>query len=101
LGNGVLQDILLNAKIHPRKKMNTLSDEQRCEVFDSIKHTLTNMADSGGRDTERDLFGNQGGYKTKLSKNNSLLICPNCGGAVKKESYMGGNVYYCEGCQEK
>jgi len=28
LGNGVLQDILLGAKIHPKKKMNTLSGEQ-------------------------------------------------------------------------
>lgn len=101
LGNGVLQDILLNAKIHPRKKMNTLSDEQLGDVFDSMKSTLSAMTDGGGRDTERDLFGNQGGYKTKLSKNNTTMICPDCGGAVKKEAYMGGSVYYCENCQEK
>jgi formamidopyrimidine-DNA glycosylase len=101
LGNGVLQDILLNAKIHPKKKMNTLSDEQRRGVFDSVKLTLADMTDSGGRDTERDLFGNPGGYKTKLSKNNILSICPDCGGAVIKEAYMGGSVYYCEVCQEK
>jgi len=101
LGNGVLQDILLNAKIHPKKKMNTLSEEQRRGVYDSIKQTLADMADGGGRDTERDLFGNPGGYKTKLGKNNSLLICPDCGGTVKKEAYMGGSVYTCENCQEK
>jgi formamidopyrimidine-DNA glycosylase len=100
LGNGVLQDVLLNAKIHPKKKMNTLSDGQRRGVFDSIKHTLADMTDNGGRDTERDLFGNKGGYKTKLSKNNSLLICPDCGGAVKKEAYMGGSIYFCDDCQE-
>ena len=101
LGNGVLQDILLNAKIHPKKKMNTLSEGQRRTVFDNIKRTLSAMTDGGGRDTERDLFGNPGGYKTKLSKNNSLMICPDCGGAVKKETYMGGSVYYCDVCQEK
>jgi len=101
LGNGVLQDILLNAKIHPRKKMNTLSDEQRRGVFDSVKSTLAAMADGGGRDTERDLFGNQGGYKTKLSKHNSVLLCPDCGGTVTKEAYLGGSVYFCENCQEK
>jgi len=99
LGNGVLHDILLNAKIHPKKKMNTLSEVQRRGVFDSIKSTLADMTNGGGRDTERDLFGNPGGYKTKLSKNNSLLICPECGGAVKKEAYMGGSIYYCEECQ--
>ena len=101
LGNGVLQDILLNAGINPKKKMNTLSDEQRRGVFDSVKSTLAEMTESGGRDTEKDLFGNQGGYRTKLSKNNATLVCPDCGGAVKKEAYMGGSVYYCESCQEK
>jgi len=101
LGNGVLQDVLLNAKIHPKKKMNTLSDKQRRKVFSSVKSTLASMTDGGGRDTERDLFGNQGGYKTKLSKNNITLVCPDCGGAVKKEAYMGGSVYFCDSCQEK
>jgi formamidopyrimidine-DNA glycosylase len=101
LGNGVLQDILLNAKIHPRKKMKTLSEEQRRAVYDSMKSTLAEMTDKGGRDTEKDIFGNPGGYKTKLSRNNTLSICPNCGGAVIKEAYMGGSVYYCSQCQEQ
>jgi len=101
LGNGVLQDILLNANIHPKKKMNTLSEDQRQELFDSLKSTLAEMTTAGGRDTERNLFGEPGGYQTKLGKNNKLLICPNCGGAVKKESYMGGSIYFCEQCQEK
>ena len=100
LGNGVLHDILLNAKVNPKKKMNSMTDELRSKVFDSVKLTLSDMTGSGGRDTERDLFGNPGGYKTKLSKKNSLLICPDCGGNVKKEAYMGGSVYYCEQCQE-
>ena len=101
LGNGVLQDILLNAKIHPKKKMNTLSEEQRQGLFDSVKTTLTAMVEGGGRDTERDLFGNNGGYKTKLSKNTVLSLCADCGGAVKKEAYMGGSIYFCEQCQER
>jgi formamidopyrimidine-DNA glycosylase len=101
LGNGVLQDILLNAKTHPKKKMNTLSEHQQSKVFDSVKTTLAAMTDSGGRDTERDLFGNQGGYSSKLSKNNTTMLCPDCGGIVKKEAYMGGSVYFCVSCQEK
>jgi formamidopyrimidine-DNA glycosylase len=101
LGNGVLQDILLNAKIHPKKKMNTLSEHQQSKVFDSVKTTLAAMTERGGRDTEHDLFGTQGGYKTKLSKNNPAMLCPDCGGAVKKEAYMGGSVYFCDNCQEK
>ena len=101
LGNGVLQDILLNARIHPKKKMNTLSDERLREIFNSVKSTIAAMTDNGGRDTERDLFGNQGGYRTKLSKNNTTLICPDCNGVVKKEAYLGGSIYFCESCQEQ
>ena len=100
LGNGVLQDILLNAKIHPKKKISALTESERRGMFDSIKSTLLEMVNGGGRDTERDLFGNPGGYKTKLGKNNGLMLCPNCGGAVKKEAYMGGSIYYCAECQK-
>ena len=102
LGNGVLQDILLNAKIHPKRKMNTLLEEQQRKIFDSIKSTLSEMVNGGGRDTEKDLFGNPGGYKTKLSKLTALSLCPNCGdGAVKKEAYLGGSIYFCEQCQQQ
>ncbi|MCL1855147.1 MAG: endonuclease VIII [Clostridia bacterium] len=101
LGNGVLQDILLNAKVHPKKKMSTLPDERLRDMFDSIKLTLAEMVDGGGRDTEQDLFGHLGGYQTKLSKRTAQSLCPYCGGNIKKETYMGGSVYFCEQCQQQ
>lgn len=99
LGNGVLQDILWNAKIHPKRKINTLSDESKALMFRSIKTVLSDMTENGGRNTEKDLFGNNGGYKTIMSKNTVGSPCPICDGVIKKESYMGGSVYYCENCQ--
>lgn len=99
LGNGVLQDILFNAKIHPKKKAATLSVTDRERLFNSIKTTLSAMASQGGRDTEIDLFGHHGGYQTILSKNTVNKPCPVCGTAIKKEAYMGGSVYRCEKCQ--
>lgn len=100
LGNGVLQDILLHAHVHPKRKMHTLSEAALRGLFYSLKSTLAQMMAEGGRDTERDLFGNTGGYRTKLSKNNKVLLCPLCGAAVKKEAYMGGSIYFCEECQK-
>ena len=99
LGNGVLQDILFNAKMHPKKKVNTLSDEGVELLFDSVKTTISVMAAQGGRDTELDLFGYPGGYKTILCKNTVGKPCPVCGTAIEKEAYMGGTVYYCDKCQ--
>jgi len=99
LGNGVLQDILFNAKMHPKKKVNTLARTEKEALFNSVKTTISTMAAQGGRDTELDLFGHPGGYKTILCKNTANKPCPVCGTIIKKEAYMGGTVYYCEKCQ--
>ena len=100
LGNGILQDILFNAKLHPKKKVGSLSDGDKEALFDSLKTTISAMASGGGRDTERDLFGNPGSYKTILCKNTVNKPCSICGTMIKKEAYMGGSVYYCDKCQE-
>lgn len=100
LGNGVLQDILYNTGIHPKKKIGQLSDTDKEKLFQSIKSTLAEMVFQGGRDTENDLFGCPGGYKTKLSKKTMDRPCPACGMDIVKEAYMGGSIYYCTGCQK-
>jgi formamidopyrimidine-DNA glycosylase len=40
LGNGVLQDILFNSGIHPKKKVATLSAAEKKSIFDAIKSTF-------------------------------------------------------------
>ena len=99
VGNGVLQDILFNARIHPKRKLNTLDDPVRVRLLESMTSTLREMTDKGGRDTERDLFGEPGGYVTLMSKNALASGCPVCGGPITKEAYLGGSVYYCPVCQ--
>lgn len=99
LGNGVLHDILFNAGLHPKRKLASLSRKDKEILFLSIRNTLREIAEHGGRDTERDLYGNPGGYKTALSKNTVNKPCIRCGGEIKKEAYLGGSIYYCGGCQ--
>ena len=101
LGNGVLQDILYNAKLHPKRKVASLDSGEKDKVFSSIKDTLMQMSVQGGRDTEKDLFGEPGGYATRMSKNTVGKPCPHCGILVVKETYMGGSIYYCPGCQKE
>lgn len=100
LGNGVLQDILWTARVHPRRKMNTLAEAEVRGMFDAVKTVLRQMVDQGGRDTERDLFGNPGGYATILSKNTVGKPCPACGTLIAKEPFMGGAIYTCAQCQK-
>jgi formamidopyrimidine-DNA glycosylase len=99
LGNGVLQDILFNAGMHPKKKVSTLLEQEKHLLFTSVKTTLSDMSDRGGRDTELDLFGKPGGYETILSKNTVGKPCPVCGTMIGKEAYLGGSIYYCPKCQ--
>lgn len=99
LGNGCLQDILFIAGIHPKRKVRDMTDAQLGTLFRSVKSTLADMTEKGGRDTEKDLFAKPGGYKTLLSSKTYKQPCPNCGGEISRFAYMGGNVYVCPVCQ--
>jgi formamidopyrimidine-DNA glycosylase len=100
LGNGVLQDILYKARIHPKRRVETLTDIERENLFHSVKSILKEMTTQGGRDTTRDLFGKPGGYRTRLSQTAVDKSCPACGGMIVKQPYMGGSIYFCDGCQK-
>jgi formamidopyrimidine-DNA glycosylase len=99
LGNGVLQDILFNAGIHPRKKVNTLSSADQKKLFASLKNTLSGMVKGGGRDTETDLYGRPGKYRTILSRKTVGTPCISCRTTIKKANYLGGSIYFCDKCQ--
>lgn len=99
LGNGVLQDILFNSRLHPRHKVKDTTSSQREQLYQTLIATLKEMRDRGGRDTERDLFGKSGGYTTRMSKNTVKQPCDVCGNRIEKASYMGGSIYFCSSCQ--
>lgn len=99
LGNGCLQDVLFRAGVHPKRRLETLRETERTRLFHSVKNTLREMADQGGRDTEKDLMGQSGGYQTYLSAKTWRGACPFCGGAIIRQAYLGGNVYFCIRCQ--
>ena len=99
LGNGSLQDILYEARLNPKSKLATLGRNGRETLFRAVKTGLKEMSDCGGKDTERDLFGKPGGYRTRMSKNTAGKACPRCGEIIQKQAYMGGSIYFCPGCQ--
>lgn len=102
LGNGVLQDILLEAGHNPRRKVAELNELDKRRLFKTIRELLLKMAVLGGRDLETDLFGMPGGYKTMAGRNTVGGQCPKCGaGTIVKESYLGGSIYYCDHCQKR
>ena len=98
LGNGVLQDILFEARVNPKRKVGSLAKAEREGLLRAVKQVLRKMADGGGRDTELDLDGKPGGYVTLMSRNTVGKPCPACGEGIQKAAYMGGSVYFCPEC---
>lgn len=100
IGNGVVQDILFNARIHPKRKIKDLTDKQIEDLYNSSVETINKMIDEGGRDTEKNIYGEAGRYKTILCSKTYKNNCPKCSGIIKKENYLGGSIYYCPSCQK-
>ena len=101
LGNGCVQDILFTAGIHPQRHVKTLGDADLALLHRTIVDVLQAMTTAGGRDTEKDLFGQPGGYTTILSAKTYDLPCPQCGGSITRKAFLGGNVYFCPTCQPR
>lgn len=100
IGNGVVQDIMFNALLFPKRKINTLNDDEIKKLYNAIVSTLNKMVNDHGRDNEKDIYGNSGGYKTIMSAKSYKKGCPLCDSEIKKEQYLGGSIYYCPNCQK-
>ncbi|WP_312651940.1 zinc-ribbon domain-containing protein [Proteiniclasticum sp.] len=68
-------------------------------LFNSVKSVIMEMVVYGGRDTEKDLFGNTCPYNTRMSKNMAEMSCPQCGMPIEKANYIGSSIYFCRECQ--
>jgi len=99
MGNGCLQDILFNARIHPRRRAVSLDEAERARLYEALRTTLKEMVDGGGRDTELDIYGQAGKYPKILKSTSAGTPCPRCGTPIEKAAFLGGAVYYCPTCQ--
>ncbi len=99
-GNGLCQDVLWKSKLHPKTKIKSLSKEDISRLYSMIIDLLTEIVTLGGRNTEKDLFGKSGSYKTVMSSIGILEVCPECGLSKLKETYLGASIYTCPKCQK-
>jgi len=95
LGNAIAQDILFNARLHPRHALADLSPSQRRDLFSALTDTLNQVIARGGRNDETDLFGQPGGYVRLMDNASAGKPCPECGHTIEKIQYLGGACYFC------
>jgi len=97
IGNGTIQDVLFDAKIRPERKIATLNEGEKRDLYKSLVQKTKIIFEHGGRDNTTDLFGRCGGYKVMMS--NTQTHCPTCHSELVKKAYLGGKVIYCPNCQ--
>lgn len=99
LENSIAQDILFNARLHPKTQIEVLSEEEIMTLYKSIKETVNDAAKNDGRNDEYDFYGNLGKYERVLDSKSIERGCPVCKSKIEKIQYLGGSSYYCSKCQ--
>ena len=79
---------MFNAKLFPKRRIKTLNEQDIKNLYDALIRTLTKMVENHGRDSEKDIYGNPGGYKTILCAKSYKSGCPICHCEIKKEQYI-------------
>lgn len=101
IGNGYLQDILLRAGVHPRRKVGSITADEAAALWRGTRETITAAVAAGGRRTEFDLYDQRGGYEPLLDRYRKGAPCPRCGTMIESFSFLGGSCYVCPTCQPK
>jgi formamidopyrimidine-DNA glycosylase len=99
LGNAIAQDIMFNARLHPKRSLADLTPGQSQALYTAILDTTRVVIEKGGRNDETDLYGHPGGYVRLMNTQSAGKPCPRCGQSVEKIQYLGGACYFCANCQ--
>jgi formamidopyrimidine-DNA glycosylase len=103
IGNIYADEILFDARLHPRRKANTLSDDEWAALHAAIRKNLTAGVEHRGTTVRlyRDVLNRPGEHQNYLRVfEKHGWPCPDgCGGEVVRESVGGRPTHYCPECQ--
>jgi formamidopyrimidine-DNA glycosylase len=105
IGNIYADEILYDARLHPRRKANTLSDEEWKSLHGAILKNLSAGMEHRGTTFSlyRDVLGRKGCHQDYLRVFlRAGRPCPSgCGGKVVKEKVGGRATFLCPECQRE
>jgi formamidopyrimidine-DNA glycosylase len=97
--NGYFQDIFFDAGILPLRKISSLNEEEKYNLYQTIHKITLKATQNGGASTERDIYNKPGKYKRKIGLNVKNQPCPKCGAPIFSKNILGSNSYFCPNCQ--
>ena len=101
VSNSAFQDVIYRARLHPKRKASSLTEDETRGLYDAIKALLEERLSLGGKDAWKDLHGKHGGYTPRMGPNMKDRGCPRCGAAIQRLAHGGGHVYLCPECQKE
>jgi len=101
IGNVYIQDMLFNAKIHPQRKISSLTGNEIEALHKSVKSILNDSIRLGGLAYEKDFYGNKGRYGADQFKvaYKPGKPCPICRTAIQKIKTGSTSSFICPKCQ--
>lgn len=104
IGNIYVDEILYDARLHPRRKANTISGAEWERLHAAIRENLAAGVEHRGTTVRlyRDVLDRPGEHQNYLrvfEKHGRL--CPRCEGEVVREKVGGRPTHFCPGCQRE
>jgi formamidopyrimidine-DNA glycosylase len=101
IGNVYIQDTLFNAKLHPKRTIQSLTEKEVEALYNSMKAVLNESIKLGGLAYERDFYGNKGGYGAQQFRiaYKSGKPCPSCQTIILKIKTGSTSSFICPNCQ--
>jgi formamidopyrimidine-DNA glycosylase len=102
IGNIYVDEILYDARLHPRRKANTISNEEWKELHAAILKNLAAGVEHRGTTVRlyKDVLNRTGEHQNYLRVfEKHGKPCPDCGGKVVREKVGGRPTHFCPSCQ--
>lgn len=101
IGNVYIQDTLFNAKLHPKRTIQSLTQAEVKALYNSVRSVLRESIKLGGLAYEKDFYGKRGGYGAEQFKIGYKpgKPCPVCGATIEKIKTGSTSTFVCPTCQ--
>jgi formamidopyrimidine-DNA glycosylase len=102
IGNIYVDEILYDARLHPRRKANTLYEGEWKALYDAIRSNLAAGVEHRGTTVRlfRDVLNRPGEHQNHLRIfEKQGKPCPGCEGRVVREKVSGRPSHFCPACQ--
>ncbi len=98
VGNGYSDEILWEARLHPRQPAGSLAPEEWARLAQAMRRTLEAAVAAGGEAGFLDPFGAAGRYERRIHHHGGDP-CPRCGQPLAALTSGGRETDYCPACQ--